>query len=65
MAYNFSVSEAYELDKLLKDDDLYLNEPDYSGPEYNDIGDLDDADFDKFVVKQLEADQWTMMVNGG
>ena len=65
MVYNFSVSEAYELDKLLKDDDLYLNEPDYSGPEYNDIGDLDDADFDKFVVKQLEADQWTMMVNGG
>jgi len=65
MAYNFSVSEAEELDKLLKDDDLYLNEPDYSGPEYNDIGDLDDADFDKFVVKQLEADQWTMMVNGG
>ncbi len=65
MVYNFSVSEAYELDKLLKDDDLYLNEPDYSGPEYNDIGDLDDTDFDKFVVKQLEADQWTMMVNGG
>jgi hypothetical protein len=65
MAYNFSVSEAEELDKLLKDDDLYLNEPDYSGPEYNDIGDLDDADFDKFVVKHLEADQWTMMVNGG
>jgi len=65
MVYNFSVTEAEELDKLLKDDDLYLSEPDYSGPEYNDIGDLDDADFDKFVVKQLEADQWTMMVNGG
>ncbi len=65
MVYNFSVTEAEELDKLLKDDDLYLNEPDYSGPEYNDIGDLDDTDFDKFVVKQLEADQWTMMVNGG
>ena len=65
MAYNFSVTEAEELDKLLKDDDLYLSEPDYSGPEYNDIGDLDDADFDKFVVKQLEAEQWTMLVNGG
>ena len=65
MVYNFSVTEAEELDKLLKDDDLYLSEPDYSGPEYNDIGDLDDADFDKFVVKQLEAEQWTMLVNGG
>ena len=65
MAYNFSVTEAEELDKLLKDDDLYLSEPDYSGPEYNDIGDLDDAEFDKFVVKQLEAEQWTMLVNGG
>ena len=65
MVYNFSVTEAEELDKLLKDDDLYLSEPDYSGPEYNDIGDLDDAEFDKFVVKQLEAEQWTMLVNGG
>jgi hypothetical protein len=64
MVYNFSVSEAYELDKLLKDDDLYLNEPDYSGPEYNDIGDLDDADFDKFVVDQLESQQFTSWVNG-
>ena len=64
MVYNFSVSEAYELDKLLKDDDLYLNEPDYSGPEYNDIGDLDDTDFDKFVVDQLESQQFTSWVNG-
>ena len=64
MAYNFSVTEAEELDKLLKDDDLYLSEPDYSGPEYNDIGDLDDADFDKFVVDQLESQQFTSWVNG-
>ena len=65
MVYNFSVSEALELDKLLKDDDLYLSEPDYSGPEYNDVGDLDDADFDKFVVQQLETQEWTTLVNGG
>tara|TARA_R110002020_G_scaffold238955_1_gene451525 strand:- start:229 stop:423 length:195 start_codon:yes stop_codon:yes gene_type:complete len=64
MAYNFSVTEAEELDKLLKDDDLYLSEPDYSGPEYNDIGDLDDADFDKFVVEQLESKQFLGWVNG-
>ena len=64
MAYNFSVTEAEELDKLLKDDDLYLSEPAYSGPEYNDIGDLDDADFDKFVVEQLEQQQFTSWVNG-
>ena len=49
MVYNFSVADAEALDELLKDDDLYLSEPDYSGPEYNDVGDLDDADFDKFV----------------
>ena len=65
MVYNFSVSEALELDKLLKDDDLYLNEPDYSGPEYNDVGEMDDADFDKFVVQQLETQEWTTLVNGG
>ena len=64
MVYNFSVTEAEELDKLLKDDDLYLSEPDYSGPEYNDIGDLDDEDFDKFVVEQLESQQFTSWVNG-
>ena len=64
MVYNFSVKDAEELDKLLKDDDLYLSEPDYSGPEYNDIGDLDDADFDQFVVKQLEQQQFTSWVNG-
>jgi hypothetical protein len=64
MAYNFSVSEAEELDKLLKEDDLYLSEPDYSGPEYNDIGDLDDEDFDKFVVEQLESQEFLGWVNG-
>ena len=64
MVYNFSVTEAEELDKLLKDDDLYLSEPDYSGPEYNDIGDLDDEDFDKFVVEQLESEQFLGWVNG-
>jgi len=65
MAYNFSVTEAEELDKLLKDDDLYLSEPDYSGPEYNDVGEMDDEDFNQFVVKQMESEQWTMLVNGG
>ena len=65
MVYNFSVKDAEELDKLLKDDDLYLSEPDYSGPEYNDVGEMDDEDFNQFVVKQLESEQWTMMVNGG
>ena len=65
MGYNFSVEEAEELDKLLKDDDVYLSEPDYSGPEYNDMGEMDDEDFNQFVVKQLESEQWTMMVNGG
>jgi hypothetical protein len=65
MVYNFSVKEAEELDKLLKDDDVYLSEPDYSGPEYNDMGEMDDEDFNQFVVKQLETEQWTMMVNGG
>ena len=64
MVYNFSVKEAEELDKLLKDDDVYLSEPDYSGPEYNDMGEMDDEDFNQFVVKQLETEQWTMMVNG-
>ena len=65
MVYNFSVTEAEELDKLLKDDDLYLSEPDYSGPEYNDVGEMDDEDFNQFVVKQMESEQWTMLVNGG
>ena len=65
MVYNFSVKDAEELDKLLKDDDLYLSEPDYSGPEYNDVGEMDDEDFNQFVVKQMESEQWTMMVNGG
>ena len=64
MVYNFSVKEAEELDKLLKDDDVYLSEPDYSGPEYNDIGDLDDEDFDKYVVDQLETEEWVSLVNG-
>jgi len=65
MVYNFSVKDAEALDKLLKDDDLYLSEPDYSGPEYNDVGEMDDEDFNQFVVKQMESEQWTMMVNGG
>jgi len=65
MVYNFSVEDAEALDKLLKDDDLYLSEPDYSGPEYNDVGEMDDEDFNQFVVKQMESEQWTMMVNGG
>ena len=55
MEYSLNIEDSELRDKLLKEDDLYLNEPDYSGPEYNDIGDLDDADFDKFVVKQLES----------
>ena len=41
------------LDKLFMEDDPYQDELDYSGPEYNDIGDLDDEDFDEFVVQQL------------
>ena len=65
MVYNFSVKDAEALDKLLKDDDLYLSEPDYSGPEYNDVGEMDDEDFNQFVVKQMESEQWTMMGNGG
>jgi len=65
MVYNFSVKDAEALDKLLKDDDLYLSEPDYSGPEYNDVGEMDDEDFNQFVVKQMESEQWTMLVNGG
>mgnify|MGYP003632328128 FL=1 len=64
MEYTLDFEDSELLDKILKDDDLYLNEPDYAGPEYNDIGDLDDADFDKFVVNQLESQQWTNMVNG-
>ena len=64
MEYSLNIEDNDLLDKLLKEDDLYLNEPDYSGPEYNDVGDLDDADFDKFVVEQLESQEWTNLVNG-
>ncbi len=64
MEYSLNIEDNDLLDKLLKEDDLYLNEPDYSGPEYNDIGDLDDTDFDKFVVDQLESQEWTALVNG-
>ena len=53
MEYSLNIEDNDLLDKLLKEVDLYLNEPDYSGPEYNDIGDWDDEDFDKFVVAQL------------
>ena len=64
MEYSLNIEDNDLLDKLLKEDDLYLNEPDYSGPEYNDIGDLDDTDFDKFVVQQLESQEWVTLVNG-
>jgi len=64
MEYSLNIEDNDLLDKLLKEDDLYLNEPDYSGPEYNDVGDLDDTDFDKFVVDQLESQEWTALVNG-
>ena len=64
MEYSLNIEDNDLLDKLLKEDDLYLNEPDYSGPEYNDIGDLDDEDFDKFVVEQLESQQFLGWVNG-
>ena len=64
MEYSLNIEDNDLLDKLLKEDELYLNEPDYSGPEYNDVGDLDDADFDKFVVEQLESQEWTALVNG-
>ena len=53
MEYSLNLDDDHLLDKLLKDDDPYLDEPDYSGPEYNDVGDLDDEDFDKFVLAQL------------
>ena len=64
MVYSMNAKDSELLDKLLKEDDIYLTEPDYSGPEYNDVGDLDDADFDKFVVQQLESQEWTSLVNG-
>ncbi len=64
MEYSLNIEDNDLLDKLLKEDDLYLNEPDYSGPEYNDIGDLDDEDFDQYVVDQLESQEWTALVNG-
>ena len=51
--YNVNFDDTGVLDKLFMEDDPYQDELDYSGPEYNDIGDLDDADFDEFVVQQL------------
>ena len=64
MEYSLNIEDNDLQDKLLKEDDLYLHEPDYSGPEYNDIGDLDDEDFDQYVVDQLETQEWTRLVNG-
>ena len=64
MEYSISLLDEDTLNKLLNEDDLYLNEPDYSGPEYNDIDDLDDEDFDQYVVDQLETQEWTRLVNG-
>ena len=64
MEYSINLLDEDTLNTLLNEDDLYLNEPDYSGPEYNDIGDLDDEDFDKYVVDQLETEEWTRLVNG-
>ena len=64
MEYSINLLDEDTLNKLLNEDDLYLDEPDYSGPEYNDIGDLDDEDFDKYVVDQLETEEWTALVNG-
>tara|TARA_R110000851_G_C13021742_1_gene560236 strand:- start:49 stop:243 length:195 start_codon:yes stop_codon:yes gene_type:complete len=64
MEYSINLLDEDTLNKLLNEDDLYLNEPDYSGPEYNDIGDLDDEDFDKYVVDQLETEEWVSLVNG-
>ena len=51
--YNVNFDDTGVLDKLFMEDDPYQDELDYSGPEYNDIGDLDDEDFDEFVVQQL------------
>ena len=64
MVYSMNAKDSELLDKLLKEDDIYLTEPDYSGPEYNDVGDMDDTDFDKFVVQQLESQEWVSLVNG-
>ena len=64
MEYSINLLDEDTLNTLLNEDDLYLNEPDYSGPEYNDIGDLDDDDFDQYVVDQLEVEEWTRLVNG-
>lgn len=64
MEYSINLLDEDTLNKLLNEDDLYLDEPDYSGPEYNDIGDLDDEDFDKYVVDQLETEEWVSLVNG-
>ena len=64
MEYSINLLDEDTLNKLLNEDDLYLDEPDYSGPEYNDIGDLDDEDFDKYVVDQLETQEWVSLVNG-
>jgi len=51
--YSVNFDDTGVLDKLFMEDDPYQDELDYSGPEYNDIGDLDDEDFDEFVVQQL------------
>ena len=64
MEYSINLLDEDTLNKLLNEDDLYLDEPDYSGPEYNDIGYLDDEDFDKYVVDQLETEEWVSLVNG-
>jgi hypothetical protein len=63
MEYSINLLDETTINKLLHEES-YLEEPDYSGPEYNDIGDLDDEDFDKFVVDQLETQQFLGWVNG-
>lgn len=63
MEYSINLLDETTINKLLQEES-YLEEPDYSGPEYNDIGDLDDEDFDKFVVDQLETQQFLGWVNG-
>ena len=63
MEYSINLLDETTINKLLHEES-YLEEPDYSGPEYNDIGDLDDQDFDKFVVDQLESQQFLGWVNG-
>ena len=63
MEYSINLLDETTINKLLHEE-TYLEEPDYSGPEYNDIGDLDDQDFDKFGVDQLESQEGTDLVNG-